>query len=161
MPAIRSDVPIGYRINGDEMLSFIPAIQRKGGRSFPIARSRLRKLEREQFPPSPKTEGSRPELSAYLLFDSEPTSLVSSMADLPSVGSVNEQQLGNRDNIQPFLPVSVGKDGRYRSHSNGRAADQNVLAFTRAYAKSHGDSEQEGGERKVINIQNRSAAPLR
>ena len=24
MPAIKSEVPIGYRINGDEMLSFMP-----------------------------------------------------------------------------------------------------------------------------------------
>jgi hypothetical protein len=47
MPAIKSEVPIGYRINGDEMLSFMPTtgeglahLVPKAGSAFLTARGR-------------------------------------------------------------------------------------------------------------------------
>jgi hypothetical protein len=38
MPAINSDVPIGYRMKGEEMLSFMRQIRRMAGASFPERR---------------------------------------------------------------------------------------------------------------------------
>jgi hypothetical protein len=43
MPAINSDVPIGYRMNGDEMLSFMPSSRQQLAHLFPSAGSRARK----------------------------------------------------------------------------------------------------------------------
>src|ERR1700761_3810359 len=74
MPAINSEVPIGNRINGDEMLSFMPTTGEGLAHLVPKAGSALLTARGRAFPhPSGNPRGSRSESgppvwdAAYLL----------------------------------------------------------------------------------------------
>src|SRR5438105_14281590 len=69
MPAINSEVPIGYRMKGEEMLSFMRQIRRMAGASFPErresspgrqARARMCEFPRRKSGGSLASQESRP-----------------------------------------------------------------------------------------------------
>jgi hypothetical protein len=61
MPAIKSEVPIGYRINGDEMLSIIPTTGESLAHLVPIAGSAFLTVRGRAFPQIFQADGRRTE----------------------------------------------------------------------------------------------------